>query len=192
MIMVSLKHLLGHDVKLEELPAELRTVLGQLRQERAALDAASTRARESAQQLAQLTQPIAEAQRIVGEVQTKVKALERLVPVLATLDEQTEAVSRSQRRTETHLDQMDKDTKSLRTEIQQLRGALDGALALRAEVNGLVEMSSGFEALRGDTESLGGQLRELHQGLDRARGRQDELQRTAETSLTRLQTFEER
>jgi DNA repair exonuclease SbcCD ATPase subunit len=191
-IMVSLKQLLGHDVKLEELPAELRTVLGQLRQERTALDAATARAKESTQQLAQFTQPIANAQRIVAEVQTRVKALERLVPVLATLDEQTEAVSRSQRRTETQLDQMDKDAKELRSEIQQLRGALDGALALKAEVNGLVAMTSGFEALRGDTEAIGGQLRDLGQGLDRARTRQDELHRAGEMSQSRLQSFEER
>ena len=79
--MVSLKHLLGHDVKLEELPAELRTVLAQLRQERTALDGAATRAQESAQQLAHLTQPIADAQRVVGELQTRIKALERLVQV---------------------------------------------------------------------------------------------------------------
>src|SRR2546425_2723960 len=43
------------------------------------------------------SQPIVDAQKTVSELQTRVKALERLVPVLATLDEQTEAVSRVQR-----------------------------------------------------------------------------------------------
>jgi len=190
--MVSLKQLLGHDVKLEALPAELRTVLGQLRQERGALDAATTRAKESTQQLAQFTQPIAEAQRVVSDVQTRVKALERLVPVLATLDEQTEVVSRTQRRTETQLEHMAQDAKQLRAEVQQLRGALDGALALKGEVNSLVTMSSAFPALRSDADALTGQLRDLGQALDRARVRADELQRAGDASHARLQSFEER
>lgn len=190
--MVSLKHLLGHDVKLEELPAELRTVLAQLRQERTALDGATARAQESTQQLAQFTQPIAAAQAVMAELQTRVKALERLVPVLATLDEQTEVVSRTQRRTETQLDHMAQDAKQLRTEIQQLRGSLDGALALKGEVTGLVAMSSGFQTLRGDADALAGQLRDLTQGVDRARQRQDELHRAGEAAGARLHSFEER
>lgn len=190
--MVSLKSLLGHDVKLEELPAELRTVLGQIRQERTALDGATARALESTQQLAQFTQPIADAQKVVAELQARVKSLERLVPVLATLDEQTEQVSRTQRRTDTQLETMAQEAKQLRAEIQQLRAALDGALALKGEVSGLVAMSSGFEALRGDADTLAGQVRELHQGFDRARQRQEELQRAGEAVGTRLQAFEER
>ena len=190
--MVSLKQFLGHDVKLEELPAELRTVLGQLRHERTALDAATAKAKESAQNLAQITQPIADAQRIVSEVQARVKALERLVPVLATLDEQTEVVSRTQRRTETQLEHMAQDAKQLKTEVQQLRGALDGALALKGEVNSLVTMSSGFPALRSDTDALSGQLRDLSQSLDRARARQDEQHRAGDAAGAKLQAFEER
>ena len=190
--MVSLKHLLGHDVKLEELPAELRTVLAQLRQERTAVDGATARAHESTQQLSQFTQPIADAQKVVAELQTRVKALERLVPVLATLDEQTEVVSRTQRRTETQLDHMAQDAKQLRTEIQQLRGALDGALALKGEVSSLVAMSSGFQALRGDADALAGQVRDLNQGFDRAHQRQEDLHRAGEAVGARLQAFEER
>src|SRR5207302_1691275 len=83
-----------------QLPAELRSILAQMQRERVAFEALTAGARDATQQLTQLTQPIAEAQKVVAELQGRVKALERLVPVLATLDEQTEGVSRRQRQDE--------------------------------------------------------------------------------------------
>jgi len=109
--------LFGHETTPAQLPAELRSILAQMQRERVAFEALTTGARDSSQQLAQLTQPIAEAQKVVAELQGRVKALERLVPVLATLDEQTEGVSRTQRRTETQVEHTAAEVKNLRTEI---------------------------------------------------------------------------
>src|SRR5436309_11418402 len=114
--------LFGKDVTTEQLPAELRSVLAQMQRERVAFEALTNGARDSAQSLTQLTQPLAEAQKTVTELQGRVKALERLVPVLATLDEQIEAVSKVQRRTETQLTHTSDDAKRLRTELEELRG----------------------------------------------------------------------
>src|SRR5436853_277240 len=124
--------LFGHATTPAQLPAELRSILAQMQRERVAFEALTAGARDATQQLTQLTQPIAEAQKVVAELQGRVKALERLVPVLATLDEQTEGVSRTQRRTETQVEHTAEDVKTLRTEIEQLRATLDAALALKA------------------------------------------------------------
>src|SRR2546426_3593112 len=90
--------LFGHATTAEQLPAELRSILAQMQRERVAFETLTNAARESGQHLTQLAQPISDAQKVVSELQARVKALERLVPVLATLDEQTEAGSRVQRR----------------------------------------------------------------------------------------------
>src|SRR5437867_6901874 len=95
--------LFGHDLTTEQLPAELRSILAQMQRERVAFEALTNDARDSAQNLTQLTQPLTDAHKTLSELQARVKSLERLVPVLATLVEQTEAVSRVQRRTETQL-----------------------------------------------------------------------------------------
>src|SRR5437867_8877288 len=92
---------LGRETPAERLPAELRAILAEMKRERVAFEALTAAARESGQGLTQLMQPITDAQKVVAELQSRVKSLERLVPVLATLDEQTENVSKSQRRTET-------------------------------------------------------------------------------------------
>src|SRR5258708_23963456 len=123
--------LFGRDVPTEQLPAELRSILAQMQRERVAFEGLTNTARDSAQNLTQLTQPLTEAQKVVSELQGRVKALERLVPVLATLDEQTENVSKSQRRTETQLTQNSESAKLLRSEIDELRGVLEQALALK-------------------------------------------------------------
>ncbi len=184
--------LFGHDVTTEQLPAELRSILAQMQRERVAFEALTNGAREAAQNLAQLTQPLTEAQKTVSELQARVKSLERLVPVLATLDEQTEAVSKSQRRTETQLTHTSDDAKRLRAEIEEVRGTLEQALALKNDLAGFLELGGGFKALRMDSDKLTGEVREITQGFDRVRERQEELRRASEAVATRLNAFEER
>src|SRR3989442_3308683 len=138
-----------------------------MKRERVAFEALANAARDSSQNLAQLTQPVTEAQKVVSELQARVKSLERLVPVLATLDEQTENVAKVQRRTETQLTQNSDSAKQLRTEIDELRGVLEQALALKNEVAGFLELGGGFKALRMDADKLSTEVRELMQGLDR-------------------------
>jgi DNA repair exonuclease SbcCD ATPase subunit len=184
--------LFGHDTTAEQLPAELRSILAQMQRERVAFEALTNAARESAQNLTQLTQPITDAQKTVSELQTRVKALERLVPVLATLDEQTEAVSKVQRRTETQLTHTSDDAKRLRGDIEALRGTMEEALALKNELAGFLELGGGFKALRMDADKLTAEVRDVSQGFDRVRERQEELRRTSEGVATRLGAFEER
>src|SRR2546422_1963438 len=184
--------LFGRDVTTEQLPAELRSILAQMQRERVAFEALTNAARESAQSLTKLTQPISDAQKTVGELQARVKALERLMPVLATLDEQTEAVSRVQRRTDTQLTSTTEDAKRLRGEIEELRGTLEQALALKNDLTGFLELGGGFKALRMDADKLGAEVREITQGFDRVRERQEELRRSGEAVATRLNAFEER
>src|SRR5438105_1386484 len=166
-------NIFGREMTAEQLPAELRTILAEMKRERVALEALTNAARESGQRLSKLMQPITDAQKIVRELQARVKSLERLVPVLATLDEQTEHVSKTQRRTETQLTQNSDNAKQLRTEIDELRGVLEQALALKNEVAGFLELGGGFKALRMDADTLSGSVRELSQGFDQGRARQE-------------------
>src|SRR5256712_5520269 len=184
--------LFGHATTAEQLPAELRSILDQMQRERVAFETLTNAARESGQHLTQLAQPISDAQKVVSELQARVKALERLVPVLATLDEQTEAVSRVQRRTETQLTHTSEDAKRLRTEIDELHATFEQALALKNDLAGFLELGGGFKALRMDADKLTAEVRDVTQGFDRVRERQEELRRTGEAVATRLQAFEER
>src|SRR5690349_4202176 len=184
--------LFGKDVTTEQLPAELRSILAQIQRERVAFEALTNGARDAAQNLTQLSQPIADVQKTVIDLQARIKNLERVVPVLATLDEQTEAVARVQQRTETQLGRTSEDAKQLRTEIDALRATLEAALALKNDLTGFLELGGGFKALRLDADKLTAELRGVTQGFDRVRQRQEELQKASESVATRLGAFEER
>src|SRR3954468_20711576 len=185
-------NIFGRDTTPEQLPAELRTILAEMKRERVAFEALTSAARDSGQNLTQLLQPLTEAQKGGSGRQSRIKSLERLVPVLATLDEQTENVSKSQRRTETQLTQNADNAKHLRAEIDELREVLEQALALKNEVAGFLELGGGFKALRMDADTLGGAVRELTQGFDQVRLRQEELRKSSESITARFGAFEER
>src|SRR6266704_3018621 len=144
--------LFGKDVTTEQLPAELRAILAQMQRERVAFETLANNARESAQNLTALAQPITDAQ----------------------------------------LTHTSEDAKRLRTEIEELHGTLEQALALKNDLTGFLELGGGFKALRLDANNLGAQLREITQGFDRARERQEELRRVTDAAAARLVTFEER
>jgi len=184
--------LFGHKTTPAQLPAELRSILAQMQRERVAFEALTAGARDSAQQLAALSQPLAEAQKVVVELEGRIKALERLVPVLATLDEQTEGVSRTQHRTETQVERTAEEVKRLHGEIEQLRATFDAALALKGDLTSLLASAPGLKTLRVDADTLTGQVRDLSSTFDRARQRQDELNRAGEAAAARLHTLEER
>src|SRR2546422_11704715 len=95
----------GRDTTPEQLPAELRAILADMKRERVAFEALTNAARDSGQSISQLLQPITEAQKAVSELQALVTSLHRPVPGLATLDEQTDNASKTQRRTRTQLTQ---------------------------------------------------------------------------------------
>src|SRR5207244_5526183 len=131
--------LFGHATTPAQLPAELRSILAQMQRERVAFGALTAGAHDVARHLTELAQPVAEAQKVVAELQGRVKALERLAPVLATLDEQTEGESRTQLRTETQVEHTAEEAKTLHTEIEQLHATFDAALALKRELTTLLQ-----------------------------------------------------
>src|SRR5262245_37268057 len=185
-------NIFGRDTTPEQLPAELRAILAEMKRERVAFENLTTTARESGQNLTQLMQPVTEAQKVIAELQARVKSLERLVPVLATLDEQTENVSKTQRRTETQLAQNSESAKQLRGEIDELRTVLEQALVLKNDVAAFLELGGGFKALRMDADKLSGEVQQLTQGFDQVRARQDELKKAGESAAARFSAFEDR
>ncbi|MBI1966761.1 MAG: hypothetical protein HYS40_02115, partial [Gemmatimonadetes bacterium] len=108
----------AQDAKAQELPVELRALVSQMGQERAAFETLVARGRESAQDINRVAQSTAEVQKTLVELQTRMEALhtrieavQRLVPVMATLDEQTQAFTGAQRRIEAQATRTGEDVK---------------------------------------------------------------------------------
>lgn len=187
-----LKKLLGHDMKVEDLPAELRAMLTQMRQERAQFERSAAQAQETLQGMGQMAQPLAEAQKSLGDLQERMKGMERLVPILSSLDLQADALTKSHRRADIQLNQTSEDTKRLRSEMEELRDMAERANTLKNDLAGFLELGGGFKALRMDGDNLAGQVRDISQGFDRVRERQEEIRRFADATGVRLEAFEGR
>ncbi len=86
----SLKKALGNSSNPEALLAELQATLSQIQEERQALEAVIAQAEGSAQQLKELASPIAQTQQTVGQIDTQLQALSKLLPQLATAQDQTD------------------------------------------------------------------------------------------------------
>src|SRR3989440_10309208 len=91
-------NIFGRETTAEQLPAELRTILAEMKRERVAFENLTNAGRDSGQNLSQPLQPVTEAQKVVRELQARAKSLEVLVPALPTVAGQTERVARTQRR----------------------------------------------------------------------------------------------
>src|SRR6476661_5403471 len=64
-------NIFGRDTTPEQLPAELRAILAEMKRERVAFENLTTAARESGQNLSQTLQPLTEAQKVIAELQTR-------------------------------------------------------------------------------------------------------------------------
>ncbi len=66
------------------------------------------------------------------------------------------------------------------------------AAALKNDLAGFLQLGGGFKALRIDADNLTAQLRDLAQGVDRARERQEEIGRAGGAAVSRLDAVTER
>jgi chromosome segregation ATPase len=185
--------------KTEELPAELRTILGQMQKEREAFESLILRGQESTREVSRFGESMTGAQTALAQLRTqmeatqvKLEAMQRLVPTMATLDEQTQSFTATQRRMESQATNASEDVKRIRADVDELRNTLEMALALKNDLTGFLELGGGFKALRIDADHLAAQLRDLTQGFDRVRERQDEIRLAGDGAVSRLEAFVER
>ncbi|MGH7612701.1 MAG: hypothetical protein ACREMW_01490, partial [Gemmatimonadales bacterium] len=180
------------EAKPQELAAELRAALSQVKQEGAAFEKLIARGQESAERLNQLSQPVSEAQRTLGELQTRMEGLQRMVPLMESLDAQTQTFTGVQRRVEAQVAHAADDAKRLRAEVDEVQHGLEMALALKNDLAGFLELGGGFKALRIDADNLAAQFRDFAQGFDRVRDRQEEIRQASQIAVSHLNAFAER
>src|SRR2546429_501573 len=82
--------------------------------------------------------------------------------------------------------QLPAELRSILAQMQRER------LALKGDLTSLLQSADGLKSLSADADTLTGQVRDLSNTFDRARQRQDELNRAGEAAAARLHALEER
>ena len=146
--MGKLKNLFAKDLQLDKLPAELRPLVEQLRQERTAYEALAQRAEQlgTAQQMARLEQRLAD--------------LDKLASQFGDVRQSAAALEEGQRGTQARLTETKTLADAVRTDVEGMRGILAEVLAAKPQLPGILELVKSAGALRAEASAMEERMRE--------------------------------
>jgi chromosome segregation ATPase len=170
--MAGIKNLFGKDVNLEKLPAELKPLVEQMRQERAAYEALVKRAEQLGPAVAQMEQRLA--------------GLDKLAPQFAELQKSAAALSDGQRAAEARLADTKGSVDKARADLDKIRDQVNEVLAVKAELPAVVEMVKPLGAIRSEVGTLAEQLKEVSGGFAQVREEHQKIARESAAALSRL------
>src|SRR5262245_23995212 len=193
------KSLTGKSAKDKELTDEMRAILRDMQQERARYEMLIDRGRATVERLGQLSEPIAkvsnEAQAVEEHLSDLTQRLESIAPVaeqIQTLAERAEDLGRGFERASTDINTALEETKSIRAVSENISSKIEAALTLESRLDSFLEIDKPFSVLRGDADSLRGQLEGASDHLGRLREQFDRLFDAQKQALSKVETLEKR
>jgi len=194
-----LKNLTGRAAKDRELTDEMRAILLQIQQECARYEVLVDRARTSAERLEQLGEPIARVSGEVSTVETTLADLtqrfEALSPILTrfqTLEEKAESLSAEHARAGAEITSALEETQRIRSASEDIGQKITAALELETRLDSFLEIDKPFSVLRGDAESLRGQLEATSDHLARLREQYDRMVDDQKATNAKVEALEKR
>ncbi|HEV8480778.1 MAG TPA: hypothetical protein VGR66_08275 [Candidatus Eisenbacteria bacterium] len=194
-----LKNLTGRAAKDRELTDEMRAILLQIQQECARYEVLVDRARTSAERLEQLGEPIARVASEVSTVETQLtdftQRFDALAPILTrfhTLEEKAESLSAEHARAGAEITSALEETQRIRAASENIGQKIEAALELETRLDSFLEIDKPFSVLRGDAESLRGQLEATSDHLSRLREQYDRLVDDQKATNSKVEALEKR
>jgi len=170
--MAGIKNLFGKDVNLEKLPAELKPLVEQMRQERLAYEALVKRAEQLGPAVAQMEQKLA--------------GWDKLAPHLAELQKSAAALTETQRAAEARLADARAGVDKARADLDKIRDQVKEILAVKAELPAVVEMVKPLGAIRSEVGALGEQLKDVSGRFAQVRDEHQKIASEGAAALSRL------
>lgn len=193
------KNLLGNGEKEREAIEEMRGILEGMRQERARFEALVGRARESVGQMEELGEPIAKAADDVAVVASQVEELQQRFSGLSEaagrvelLDERAAALERRQEESHSEIAAAVEDAQQVRATYEGISSKIDQALELHGQLDAFLEVDRPFQELRGEAESLRGQIDGTGDHLARLREQHDRLLDAHKLAMAKMEALERR
>ncbi len=175
--MAGIKNLFGKDVNLEKLPAELKPLVEQMRQERAAFEALVKRAEQLGPAVAQIEQRLA--------------GWDKLAPQLAGLQKSAATLVETQRTAEARLADTKAGVDKARSDLDKIRDQVKDVLAVKAELPAVVEMVKPLGAIRSEVSTLSEGLKEVSGGFAQLREEHQRIAREGAAAVSRLAGVEQ-
>jgi DNA repair exonuclease SbcCD ATPase subunit len=192
-----LKSLMGNGQGEQTVQAE--EMFARLEEERTALEAATAKAEATAQRLEQLSGPVTEMDKTVstlkgriGTVEQELQYVEGLVPQMASIRNQADAVDKGHRRVETQLSNAAEELERLQASVGELAHKADMALCLKEDLSGFLELRNPLQDLHVRTADLTELVEILDGNVGEVKGSQERIGELAEQTESRLGSYEDR
>ncbi len=197
--MTPLKNLLGNASRDRDAAEEMRALLERMQQERARCEALVGKVEGAGNRLQELEAPIASAESGVSGVTGRLAELEQrfrgmlqLAEQVGALDERTEALAQGQSRAEQHIVAALESARQLNGVFEQLGQRVEQAEGLRGRLESFLEIDKPFQQLRGEAESLRGQVEGTGAQLARQREQHDRLLDGHKLALSKMEALDRR
>ncbi|MGD2135978.1 MAG: hypothetical protein PVF27_07455, partial [Gemmatimonadales bacterium] len=191
--MSPLKKLFGSsDENLDKLPAELRGILDEMRQERAAFEAARSDAESTLTQGRHVQEAVDRAQEGIDAIAARMTQLEGTASRLTELEQKAAALDEGHHGVVEQFDASQRQTEEAVAKLRDLEESLTDLRAFMDELPQLRELAGLLSDWRAQTDALDGQLRDASERLNQLRPEHDRLAVAADETHTDLSKIEER
>lgn len=193
------KNLLGNGAKDQQVLAAMRGVLADIQRERERFAALVDGSRTGAERLKQLDEPLAKTagdvdalQARMAQMEERFQAMVKLSALFQNLDERAEGLTKSTQWAESRLASALEGSQKIESTMAELVSKVDLAADLKERLTGFLEVEKPFQLLRGDAESLHGQLEGAVERMARLRDQHDRLLDAHKLATTKLEAMDRR
>ena len=189
--------LFGKGSKDRELADEMRDVLSKMQGERSRNETLLKNIQAAAERLQHLGEPMVKAGHEVDAVAGRLDHLEQRLANLAQLSTQIEALderavglAQNQQQAETQVSNTLETAQQIRSVFEDLSQKVDVAVDLKERLGSFLEVEKPFHQLRGDAESLRGQVDGTSDQLVRLREQHDRLLDAHKSAMQKMEALD--
>lgn len=193
------KNLMGNGAKEQEQLEAMRTVLADIQRERQRYEALVEGSKAGADRLKQLGEPLAKTEGEMHSLETRMAQIEerfqamvKLSDLFNNLDERAEGLTKSTQWAESRLSSALEGSQRIESTMADLVSKVELAGDLKERLTGFLEVEKPFQLLRGEAESLHGQLEGAAERMARLRDQHDRLLDAHKSATTKLEVMDRR
>jgi chromosome segregation ATPase len=193
------KNLMGNGAKEQEQLEAMRAVLADIQRERERYETLVEGSKAGAERLKQLGEPLAKTESEMhtlegrmAQMQERFQAMVKLADLFNNLDERAEGLTKSTQWAESRLSTALEGSQKIESTMADLVSKVDLAADLKERLTGFLEVEKPFQLLRGEAESLHGQLEGAAERVARLRDQHDRLLDAHKSATTKLEAMDRR
>lgn len=193
------KNLMGNGAKEQEQLEAMRAVLADIQRERERFETLVEGSKAGAERLKQLGEPLAKTESEMQtlesrmtQMQERFQAMVKLADLFNNLDERAEGLTKSTQWAESRLSTALEGSQKIESTMADLVSKVDLAADLKERLTGFLEVEKPFQLLRGEAESLHGQLEGAAERMARLRDQHDRLLDAHKSATTKLEAMDRR